>query len=62
MSEAEILRNQRKRLCVIRHYEEIAHIRVMKIYKRINQKTSIQFMDYALSRLPFRAHIIQTDN
>ncbi len=34
----------------------------MKIYETINQKTSIQFIDYALSRLPFRAQVIQADN
>ena len=27
-----------------------------------NQKTAIQFLDYVLSRLPFRVEIIQTDN
>jgi transposase InsO family protein len=42
--------------------DDCTRLRVMKIYERINQKTSIQFMDYALSRLPFRANVIQTDN
>jgi transposase InsO family protein len=42
--------------------DDCTRLRVMKTYERINQKTSIQFMDYALSRLPFRANVIQTDN
>jgi transposase InsO family protein len=31
-------------------------------YDRLNQKTAIQFVDYALERLPFRVEVIHTDN
>jgi len=50
-----------------RHYQYTAiddctRLRVLKIYDRCNQKTSIQFIDYVLSRFPFHAEVIQTDN
>jgi transposase InsO family protein len=35
---------------------------VLKIYERCNQKNSIQFVDYAPTKLPFSVHSIQTDN
>ena len=38
------------------------HLERWKRYERLNQRTSIQFIDYALSRLPFRTEVIQTDN
>jgi hypothetical protein len=37
-------------------------LRVLRLYDRLNQKTAIQFVDYALERLPFRVEVIQTDN
>jgi transposase-like protein len=51
----------------MRYYQYIAiddctRLRVLKIYEYNNQKTAIQFIDYALSRLPFRAEVVQTDN
>jgi len=42
--------------------DDCTRLRVLKIYERNNQKTAIQFIDYALARLPFRAEVIQTDN
>lgn len=42
--------------------DDCTRLRVMKIYERCNQKTSIQFVDYLLTRLPFRTEVIQTDN
>jgi transposase InsO family protein len=42
--------------------DDCTRLRVLKIFKNINQRTSIQFIDHALSWLPFRAHVIQTDN
>ena len=35
---------------------------MLRIYERNNQKTAIQFTAHVLSRLPFRAEVIQTDN
>jgi hypothetical protein len=42
-------------------------LRVLNIYERNNQKNAIDkniidFVDYVLSRLPFRAQTVQTDN
>lgn len=42
--------------------DDCTRLRVLKIYERNNQKTAIQFIDYVLSRLPFRTQVIQTDN
>lgn len=42
--------------------DDCTRLRVMKIYERNNQKNAIKFADYMLSRLPFRADVIQTDN
>jgi transposase InsO family protein len=35
---------------------------VLRIYDQLNQKTAIQFADYVLDKLPFRAGAIQTGN
>lgn len=50
-----------------RHYQYTAiddctRLRVLKVYERNNQRSAIQFVDEVLSRLPFRAEVIQTDN
>ena len=37
-------------------------IRVLKVYGACNQRTAIEFIDDVLRRLPFRVHVIQTDN
>ncbi len=42
--------------------DDCTRLRILRIYERCNQRTSIQFIDYVLSRLPFRAEVIQTDN
>lgn len=42
--------------------DDCTRIRILKVYERCNQKNSIQFMDYILTRLPFPVHSIQTDN
>ena len=34
----------------------------MKIYDACNQRTAIRFIDDVLRRLPFRVHVVQTDN
>lgn len=34
----------------------------MRIYDKISQLNAIRFIDYVLSRLPFRTEVIQTDN
>jgi transposase InsO family protein len=50
-----------------RHYQftaidDCTRLRILKLNNRLNQKTAIQFIDYALQRLPFRVELIQTDN
>lgn len=42
--------------------DDCSRIRILRIYDRINQETSIQFTDYALSQLPFKINCVQTDN
>ncbi len=42
--------------------DDCTRIRVLKIYDRCNQKNSIQFVDYVLTKLPFLVRSIQTDN
>jgi len=42
--------------------DDCTRLRVMKIFERNNQKNAIQFVDYVLSRLPFKTEVIQTDN
>ncbi len=39
-----------------------ARIRVLRIYGRNIQQTAIVFVDYVLSKLPFKVECIQTDN
>ena len=50
-----------------KHYQYTAiddctRIRVLRIYRRNDQKTAIQFLDYVAEKLPFRIECIQTDN
>jgi transposase InsO family protein len=42
--------------------DDCTRIRIMKIYERCNQQKAIQFIDYALAKLPFPVREIQTDN
>lgn len=42
--------------------DDCTRLRVLRLYDRLNQKTAIEFIDYALERFPFRVDVIQTDN
>lgn len=42
--------------------DDCTRLRILRIYDRCNQKTSIQFLDHVLSKLPFKVEIVQTDN
>jgi len=42
--------------------DDCTRIRVMRIYDRITQKNAIKFVDYVLSKLPFKVEEIKTDN
>jgi len=41
--------------------EDCTRLRVLKVYERNSQENATRFVDEALSRLPFRAEVIQTD-
>lgn len=42
--------------------DDCTRIRILKIYNRNTQQTTIAFVDEVLSRLPFQVECIQTDN
>jgi transposase len=42
--------------------DDCTRIRVLKVYDRCNQSTAIWFVDEVRRRLPFRVHVVQTDN
>jgi transposase InsO family protein len=52
----------RKRYYQYTAIDDCTRLRVMKINESLNQRTSIQFIDYTLSRIPFWTEVIQTDN
>jgi transposase len=56
------IQDSRKRYYQYTAIDDCTRLRVLRIYDKNNQKTAIQFIDYALSRLPFRTEVIQTDN
>ena len=58
----ERIKESGKRYYQFTALDDCIRLRVMKIYERNNQKTAIQFIDYVLSRLPFKTIVIQTDN
>ena len=53
---------RRKRYYQYTAIDDCTRLRVLRAYPRSDQKTSIQFLDYVLSRLPFQVEKIQTDN
>ncbi len=52
----------RKRQYQYTAIDDCIRLRILKIYNCLNQKTSIQFIEYALERLFSRVELIQTDN
>jgi transposase InsO family protein len=42
--------------------DDCTRIRVLKVYDACNQRTAIRFIDEVRRRLPFRVHVVQTDN
>ena len=56
------LKGSRKRHYQYTAVDDCTRLRVLRLYTRANQKTSIQFIDYVLQWLPFRVELIQTDN
>lgn len=50
-----------------KHYQftaidDCTRIRILLVYAKNNHKTSIQFLEYMLERLPFRVESNQTDS
>jgi transposase InsO family protein len=52
----------RTRLYQFTAIDDCTRIRVLKVYDKCNQDTAIRFFDEVLRRLPFRVHVVQTDN
>jgi len=51
-----------KRLYQFTAIDDCTRIRVLKIYDSCTMTTAIRFADEVIRRLPFRVHVIQTDN
>src|SRR5437868_10383311 len=51
-----------RRLYQFTAIDDCTRIRVLKIYDACNQRTARLFIDEILRRLPFRVHVVQTDN
>jgi transposase-like protein len=51
-----------KRLYQFTAIDDCTRIRVLKVYDACNMRTAIQFLNEVRQRLPFRIHVIQTDN
>jgi len=58
----ERIPGSQKRLYQFTAIDDCTRIRVLKVYSRCNQRTAIRFIDDVLRRLPFRVHVVQTDN
>ena len=52
----------RRRLYQFTAIDDCTRIRVLKVYDACNQHTARRFLDEVLGRLPFRVHVVQTDN
>lgn len=58
----ERIKDTRERYYQFTAIDDCTRLRVLKIYEKNNQRSAIQFVDYVLSKLPFHAEVIQTDN
>jgi transposase InsO family protein len=58
----ERIPGSRRRLYQFTAIDDCTRIRVLKVFDACNQRTAIQFIDDVLRRLPFRVHVLQTDN
>jgi len=52
----------RRRLYQFTAIDDCTRVRVLKIYDACNQATAIRFANEVFRRLPFRVHVVQTDN
>ncbi len=53
---------ERKRYYQYTAIDDCTRVRVLRIYDRNNQSIAIKFIDFVLSKLPFKVDCIQTDN
>jgi transposase InsO family protein len=51
-----------RRLYQFTAIDDCTRIRVLKVFPSCTQRAAIQFMDDVVRRLPFRIHVVQTDN
>ena len=42
--------------------DDASRIRALKIYKKHNQESAVQFVDYVIKKFPFRIMMVRTDN
>ena len=52
----------RRRFYQFTAIDDCTRIRVLTVYDACNQRTAIRFIDEVRRRLPFRIHVVQTDN
>jgi len=52
----------RRRLYQFTAIDDCTRIRVLKVFDACNQRTAILFIGEVIRRLPFRVHVVQTDN
>jgi transposase InsO family protein len=52
----------RRRLYQFTAIDDCTRIRILKVYDACNQRAAITFIDDVIRRLPFRVHVVQTDN
>ena len=58
----ERIPGSRRRLYQFTAIDDCTRIRVLKVYDACNQRTAVRFLDEVRRRLPFRVHVVQTDN
>jgi hypothetical protein len=58
----ERLPGSRRRLYQFTAIDDCTRIRVLKVFDACNQATAIRFIDDVIRPLPFRIHVVQTDN
>ena len=58
----ERIAGTRRRFYQFTAIDDCTRIRVLKVYDACTQRTAIAFIDEVRRRLPFRIHVVQTDN
>jgi transposase len=53
---------KRKRYYQFTAIDDCTRLRILRAYPRCDQRVSVQFIDYVLSKLPFAVERVQTDN